>query len=160
MIIGLTGRVGSGKTHIASILITKLKLNHLDLDKIGHRLLEKKSVQKKLEATFNTSDRTALSTLVFSSPQKLKALNAIMHPLIKKEVLKKITPKKNWLISGALIQEIGLKKYCNLLCVVDASDETIIERISTKFTKIAPHQKSRAEFIAIADIVISNENKL
>ena len=51
MVIGVTGNIGSGKTTVANIF-KELGAKVIEADKIGHLLLEKKQVKRKLVPSF------------------------------------------------------------------------------------------------------------
>jgi len=53
-IIGITGKSGSGKTTVASLIAKKMNGIHLDIDKIGHEALLQEDVIKKLCNNFGT----------------------------------------------------------------------------------------------------------
>ena len=71
-VIGLVGLAGSGKSELAKFLVNSFKLSCVDLDKIGHKLLEKPAVIDKLRWMFGDQiikeqsiDRNALGRIVF-----------------------------------------------------------------------------------------------
>ena len=127
MIIGLTGRVGTGKTTAQGIFLEEFPLTLLDLDVIGHRLLQEPMVINALVHTFgeeilenNAISRPALGNIVFSNKDALLKLNTIMHPRIKEYVLNQIESRQSsFLIVGALIQEIGVSECCDHVVVID-----------------------------------------
>ncbi len=167
MVIGLLGRVGSGKSHIASVLETHFKCDCIDLDKVGHALLEEDYIKSKLLSLFGEGilnpdasiSRPKLGELVFSQESKLKALNTLMHPAMKEKVLTYLKETKSegkvFLMIGALIEEIGLLPYCDKLLVIDAEDSDIEARVGTKFS-ISQHQKSRSHYLEIAHSIVHN----
>lgn len=160
MIIGLTGRVGSGKSYIASILEHQFDLEIIDLDILGHQLLEKDSIKDGLFRLFGESiftpdfriNRAVLGKIVFSSAQQLQKLNKLIHPALTKEAILMIESleetEKIGLVVGALIQELGLESYCDDIIVVDASDEAIRKRIGAKFD-ISRLQKNREDYLKL-----------
>ena len=91
--IALTGSIGTGKSTVCSLL----KLHGytvLDLDKISHEVIE--NIHSEIIDLFGESvvsggkvDRKAIAKIVFNSPAKLRELESIIHPLIKKEVIKR-----------------------------------------------------------------------
>ncbi len=157
MIIGLTGRVGVGKSFVASLLVQRFDVLHLDLDVIGHEILQVPVVQDSLLERFGVADRPGLGAIVFSDKKALEDLNAIMHPLMKAFVLEQLKlAVKPVVISGALLDEIGLLDVCDQIWVVDAPDDVIRERIGEKFEKIASMQRSREVYLVEADVVFHN----
>lgn len=164
MIIGLTGRVGTGKTTAQGIFLEEFPFTLLDLDSIGHKLLEEQSVINALVNTFGHEilenmaiSRPALGKIVFSNKDALLKLNSIIHPRIKKHVLNQIESSKvSFLIVGALIQEIGLSESCDHVIVIDVEDNLLTSRLGKKVS-ILPNQRSRDSYLGEADFVIQND---
>ena len=53
-VVGLTGKVGTGKSTVAAIM-KSLGAQVLDVDKIGHQCLENDEVKNKIRAAFGGS---------------------------------------------------------------------------------------------------------
>jgi dephospho-CoA kinase len=165
MILGITGRAGSGKSFAQEWIHTHTPIEVIDLDIIGHDLLEKEVVIEELVVRFGKKiitkegkvERRKLSNIVFSQPKALDDLNKIMHPKIYDEVNTIITTNKNnhFCIVGALIKEINLISFCDFILTIDAKDADI-RRYSKKSFKIANLQRSRHAYIKDANIVIQN----
>jgi len=97
MIIGLTGTYCAGKNYVASLLEAR-GLPVLDVDKVGHKALdiEKEKILAQfgqdllIDASSGQSEtasgcqtainRRKLGALVYNNPEKLAALEAIVHP--------------------------------------------------------------------------------
>jgi dephospho-CoA kinase len=85
MIIGLTGTYCAGKNHIAALLEAR-GFPVLDVDKFGYQVLEneKNAVFAQfgtdLEKADGSVDRRLLGQRVFGQPEKLAALEKIIHP--------------------------------------------------------------------------------
>ena len=82
MIIGITGRSGSGKSYLSDILAEKLDMIHIDIDKISHEILTFEKSKNFLLNEFGPEifdngivNRKALGKIVFASPEKLEKLN-------------------------------------------------------------------------------------
>ncbi len=163
--IGLTGRVCSGKSKASHIIEQHFNVHHLDLDKVGHELLHETAVIAQLISTFGTSilnpdgqiNRANLGTIVFSSPKKLKELNILMHPLIRKYVTTHVSSTMPNLISGALLDEIKLLSVCKAVIVIDADDDLIRRFSKEKFDKISPSQQSREAYRKQGTHIIEND---
>lgn len=169
MIIGLTGRVGVGKSAAMTHIQDAFKnCKCIDLDQIGHELLKQTDIITQCVTTFGSVildsnhqiDRKQLGAIVFNNSKKLLDLNAIIHPEILKEVLKLVDTYKLTchfiVIVGALIKEIKLSKICDKIITIDANDTAIVEKIGEKFKKIACNQQSRQDYIHLADTVVFN----
>ena len=94
--VGLTGGIGSGKTAVSDQL-AKLGAGVVDTDLIAHQITTSNGaaipfIQKQFGAEFiDTSgalDRAKMRKLVFADPDARKTLEAITHPLIRKETIR------------------------------------------------------------------------
>jgi len=89
IILGLTGSIGMGKSTAATMLQT-MGLRICDSDAIVHKLLGMGGgAVKAVGAEFANAvlngavDRPALGQAVFSDPNALKRLEAILHPMVQ-----------------------------------------------------------------------------
>jgi len=87
IIIGLTGNIGSGKSTVAAFL-REMGYPVLDADLLSERARELKKAQLKAlfpEAFLGEElDRRRLAQLVFSDPQRLRALEELIHPEVRR----------------------------------------------------------------------------
>jgi dephospho-CoA kinase len=85
MLIGITGKSCVGKNFIASILESR-GLPVIDVDKLGHQVLEteKEAILAQFGSDLKKDDgsinRRLLGKRTFGNPEKLAALEAIVHP--------------------------------------------------------------------------------
>ena len=102
-IIGLTGGIGSGKSTVSAYLRQK-GISILDADAIVAAAEAKGSPQfpaivkilgKEVLTADGELDRPKVSTLVFSHPEKLKALNAIVYACVEEARKKLLNEKKS-----------------------------------------------------------------
>ncbi|MBT5855544.1 dephospho-CoA kinase [bacterium] len=164
MIIGVTGKAGSGKSEATAILKAHLQANVIDLDKIGHQLLMDPQVINEIEATFGTDviqgnvvDRKKLGAIVFSESHSLESLNSIMHPRIKSEVEKRLDEsQKTVLIDGALLHEIGLIECCDEIILIESDEADIAKYAGESKRKIAHLQRSLEDYQSQATHIIKN----
>lgn len=141
--VGLTGGIGTGKSHVAKIFI-ELGCYVFDADKIARQVVEPGEVGfEKVVAEFGeeilaedgTIDRAKLGQIVFSSPEKREKLNQILHPIIiaKQDSLISETinqdPNAIVIIDAALMIETGSYKRFDKLIVVYCDRESQIERV-------------------------------
>ena len=89
MLIGLTGKYCAGKNHIAAVL-EKKGLSVLDVDKLGYYVLETEKTAIfaqfgcDLQKPDGSLDRRLLGQRVFGNPEKLRLLEAIVHPPVNR----------------------------------------------------------------------------
>lgn len=148
MILGITGKSGSGKHTIAKFFQQR-DWKILDADKIAHKLYRpylriwRDVVDRFGEGILKTNDiinRQKLRKIVFAgtveSNQALKDLNDIVHPelkrYIKDEVYFQKKRKKNTIVIAALWEELGLPNVCDKVLLVKAGDALAFERIQKR----------------------------
>jgi len=91
-IIGLTGGIGSGKSRVVEVFTT-LGVPCYIADQAAKKLMINNAMVKQQikdlfgEKAYNQNglNRTYIGELVFKDPEKLKALNAIVHPAVAQD---------------------------------------------------------------------------
>ena len=141
MLIGLTGRTGSGKSSAAKIF-ESLGAFVADCDKIAHEVLRDEIVKQKLCALFSSDildksgeiDRKALGSIVFSDKEKLEKLNRVVHGAIVKKCVElcENSGKDICLVDGSELESSGADKLCRHIIVITADEETRLGRIMTR----------------------------
>ncbi len=136
-LIGIAGKIGSGKSTVAKVLCDDYGFSMIDADKVGHAVLEE--LKPKIIEEFgkdiindkNKIDRALLGNLVFSDPDKLKQLNSLLHPEMKKKIIRMINDINTKLIAldAALLFEIKLDEICDYILAVEAPADKLVERI-------------------------------
>ncbi|MDE1900685.1 MAG: dephospho-CoA kinase [Alphaproteobacteria bacterium] len=131
LIIGLTGSIGMGKSTAAGIL-KKMGYPIYDADKAVHALLKKDGdAVAPIAGIFpealkkNAIDRKILGRAVFGDAQKLRRLERILHPLIRKAeraFLKNARARKARaaILEIPLLFETGGEKRCDVTMCVTA----------------------------------------
>ena len=176
LIIGLTGSIGTGKSTIAN-KFRDLDIPVVDADLIAREVVEPgKDAYQDIVATFGkeilqndkTLDRKALGNIVFNNEEKRKQLNAIIHPAIRKEMVRQ---RDEWVRNGKecvvldipLLYESGLTHYVDKVIVVYVDPEIQLQRIMDRDQSTEEEAKSRinsqiavSEKAKKADAVIDN----
>ena len=120
IIVGITGGIASGKSTVSKIFQKEHDAYIFDADKEAKRLLLNKEISEKILHTFpdlQDTDPLSMSKIVFKNEDNQKKLNAILHPAINIELLKRIESighKKKYsifVVDAALIIEGGSYKY-------------------------------------------------
>lgn len=137
-IIGLTGGIGSGKTSIATYFKAKGVPVYI-ADNQAIKIMESPEIISKIKQVFGDSifenemlNRQKLADIVFDNPEKLKLLNAIIHPAVKNHFSQWILNYKSAafiVYESAILFESGSYKNCNLIINVIAPIETRIQRV-------------------------------
>ena len=141
MLVGLTGRTGSGKTS-ASRFFEKLGAFVVNCDDVAHSVLLSPDVKEKLFCEFqseifnadNIVDRKKLGAVVFSDSKKLAALNKIVHPKIIETALSMCenSGKDICILDGSELEESGVYKKCDTVIVITAEDDIRLLRIAAR----------------------------
>jgi dephospho-CoA kinase len=173
-IIGLTGGIGSGKSTIASYF-KSLGIPVYIADDASRNVTALPKVRKQIKNQFGADvfngsglNRQKLAQLVFSDPEKLKQLNAIIHPAVKADFDLWLTQHANAPIvikEAAILFESGSYKNCDAIITITAPEEIRIARVIKRdgvtrdevLRRIA-NQCTDAQRIAKSDYVIDNTN--
>ena len=175
--IGLTGGIGSGKSYIAGIF-EALAVPVFYADDEAKKILNNKAVLAEVSLALGSDiadeqtglpDRKKIAAVVFSSPEKLKALNQIIHPKVEQlfqEWCIKNTAAKYVIKEAAILFESGSYKNLDaVICVVSPLEvrmKRIAARDNTSETEILKRIKNQItdeERIAKSDWVIQNNDQ-
>lgn len=180
-VIGLTGGVGSGKSTIGKLMVEKFGVTLVVSDEIGHLCMEPgEEAYDKIIEKFGKNildenrkiDRKKLSSVVFGNEEKLKILNNIIHPAVRKYVEQKIKEAKEkkelyFVIESAILLQAGFGDICDEIWYVQVSEQTRRERLKAsrgysdeKIDSILKNQWSDMKFLEKADKTIWNEGEL
>lgn len=179
MLLGLTGGIATGKSTVSEILAEQ-NIPIVDADLVSKEVVEpgtvglQRIVDKFGAPILNvdgTLNRKKLGAIVFSDPQKLNELNAIMQPLIKEQTKKLIGQylKENPLVvlDAPLLFEQGYSKKMDQIMVVAVSPKDQLNRlmkrdgsngIDSRLRILS--QASLDDKIAQANIVIDNSGSV
>ncbi len=137
-IIGIIGKIGSGKTYISG----KISKFNFNADKEVSKIYEKnKTCFKKLKKKFPTKisqfpvDKKELQTIVNENKKNLKTISEIVHPLIRielKKFLKRYSNKKVVVLDIPLLIENKIKIKNIVLVYVEAQTSKIIARLKKR----------------------------
>ena len=137
-IIGLTGGIGSGKTTVANHFIAAGIPVYIADDE-ARKIMQSPEILREIEKIFGSVifknevlNRQKLAEIVFSNSDKLKQLNDIIHPAVKKNFGNWILNYKNSpfvIYETAILFESGSYKDCDKIITVTAPLETRIERV-------------------------------
>ena len=172
-IIGLTGGISCGKSTLAEQLATLPGVRVIDLDALGHRVLDQR--RRAVEAAFGSEvidggrvDRAKLGELVFDDPVQLRKLNGITRPAIARALFFALayhlciaTPVV--VLDAPLLFETGLHHVCAATIAVHVDEAEQLRRLRRRDGSSAPKaaariraQMSSAAKAARATVVVDN----
>ena len=179
LIVGLTGGIGSGKSTVADRLAV-FGAALVDTDAIAHQLTSAQgAAMGQIAAAFGPSvvradgalDRVAMRRLVFSDPAAKERIEAILHPLIRREseaLCRSAAAAPYVLLVVPLLVEAAAsasyRQRVDRILVVDCDEATQIARVKARSALSAAEvraimatQATRSERLAAADDVILND---
>lgn len=143
LVLGLTGSIGMGKTTTAS-MFREQGIPVFDADATVHALYQREAVDD-IEAVFPGTrgaegiDRKKLGSLVIGQPDKMRQLEAIIHPLVqakRQEFIATHQAKKTPLIilDIPLLFETKAESLCDKVVVVTAHPDLQRKRVLERGT--------------------------
>ena len=177
MVIGLTGRSGSGKS-VASKFLLKQGFVIIDFDQIARGIYKSNSeCLKEIIEHFGTDiidecnnlKREELARIVFNNSEALKNLNRITHKYIYEEAIKikENNKDKNIVYDAPLLFEANLDIECDYIISILSDDRMQIERIIKRdhiteelAKKRLASQKPNNFFIEYSDFYIMNNSTI
>ena len=174
-VVAITGGIGSGKTTIAN-QFAALGIEVVDADLIAREVVAPGT--KALDAIANhfgtemlteqgLLDRRALRERIFSDPAAKTWLNALLHPIIRSEMMRQCAAASSpyCLLVVPLLVENRLTGLADRVLVIDVDEATQIERTCRRdgvsreqAQAILASQASRTERLAMADDVLDNQS--
>ncbi|MGI9334203.1 MAG: dephospho-CoA kinase [Gammaproteobacteria bacterium] len=178
LVIGLTGGIGSGKS-AATACFEALGVPVIDADRVARDVVAPGApalrqvvdlLGPEVLAADGSLDRRAVRERVFNAPALRQALEAILHPVIRRrtsELLDGLDPTPYAILAIPLLVETGGHPRVHRILVVDCPEALQIERTTARdgtsaqaVRKIMDVQASRANRLAVADDVIVNDGDL
>lgn len=171
VVIGLTGTIASGKSTVLHYLEDQYGIMAIDADLVARGVVE--DSQTALQELFGSDvvkeghvDRTRLGQIVFQDAEKLKMLNALVHPKTCEKIGEIIRASEAEVVVVEAIELLrsDLKEMIDEVWVVYASPSTRIERMMKTRGMDEASARSRVEsqwddatYMAKADVVIPSD---
>jgi dephospho-CoA kinase len=167
-VLGLTGSIGMGKSATAD-LFRKLGVPVHDADATVHRLYRGRAaplIEKAFPGTVadGAVDRAKLGAAVLDSPERMRQLEAIVHPLVREEeeaFLARVSALPIVVLDIPLLFETGGEARCDAALVVTAPGSVQRERVlarpgmtAEKFSAILAKQMPDADKRARAHFLV------
>jgi len=176
-VIGVTGGAGAGKSTFCRRMARKPGVLVLDADSIVHEILrEDVAARRSVVAEFGSSvldgggeiDRRRLAGEAFGDPERLRCLEAILHPRAKAEMARRVVNLKRRddiaivLAEVPLLAEAGVPTWCDFVVTVEAPAGVRVERLVAmgvsreEAQRRLARQTTDARRRAVADLVVPN----
>jgi len=164
--IGITGTLSSGKSTVAK-LISGGKYSVFSADKSVKNLYTKKYFIKKIQKKFNIKNakgiKQKIKSIIKNDKKKLKELELVVHPLVRKEMRVFLKKKgKIKIFEIPLLIENKLNKYFDLIVNIAEKKELRLRRYLRRggnkkiFTILDNRQFKNKKKIKNCDYVIYN----
>ncbi|ATZ27318.1 Dephospho-CoA kinase [Streptomyces lavendulae subsp. lavendulae] len=176
--VGLTGGIGAGKSEV-SRLLAGYGAVVVDADRIAREVVEPgtpglaavvRAFGDSVLTADGSLDRPALGAVVFADQERLRTLNAIVHPLVgarSAELERAAGPDAIVVHDVPLLAENGLAPLYDLVVVVDAAPATQLARLTAlrgmtedEARARMAAQATREQRLAVATLVIDNDGPL
>jgi dephospho-CoA kinase len=176
-VVGVTGGIGTGKSTFAALLLER-GAQVIDADALGrdalkpgepawHSVVDQFGQEVLVHPSMEV-DRKQLADVVFNNPEALKALNAIVHPVIFNAIADELDRLRSSneivVLDAALIVETALADICEAVIVMDSADEERIRRLERdrgmSFADIRARMTSQTDadlLLLRADLVVRND---
>jgi dephospho-CoA kinase len=169
MIVGLTGGIGSGKTTVANFFAEFENVVIYNADSEAKKLMnssliiKSKIIEEFGEESYQNSqlNRPFIANLVFKDKSKLEALNAIVHPEVKKHFQQFVNQHKNKdyiVYENAILFESKSNLKCDIIISVYAPLEVRIERtvLRDSSSKTAVENRIKSQWLEDKKLLQSN----
>lgn len=178
--IGLAGGMGSGKSQVAARLC-ELGALVIEADAVARDMVaEGTEVLAAIVDAFGESvladdgglDRGALAEVAFSSEERLRVLNAITHPALIREILRRSeeltrrSPSGVLVVDAALLVQWDILDMFDVVLIVHAPVDLRVRRlVDAGFVEDDVRRRMRSQLpddvmLAAADVVVENEGSI
>ncbi len=176
-VIGITGGVGAGKSEVLDYLHERYGATIIKADDIGKKLQKKGGVCYQAivdhfgEEILNEKgelNRSKLAEIIFKDEKELAAVNNMVHPAVKEEILKKIKHEERKdtnlvLVESAVLNQVAYQDFCDEVWYIHVGESARKQRLmynrgysAEKVEDIMASQMSKSDYLANSDRVIDN----
>ena len=179
-VFGITGGVGAGKSEVLTYLGQNYDATVIQADEAGYLVMLPggecygeivKLFGRQITTETGELDRKRIAEIVFQDEEKLKALNAIVHPAVKRYIKKAIAAAEKAgteyvFVEAALLIEEKYDEICDELWYVYVEDSIRRKRLKyargyedSKVDQIFEAQLPKDLFMRHCDRVIDNSGQ-
>lgn len=166
--IAITGIIGSGKSTVSQI-IRDNGYSVFDADAVNSELLKDPLILSRIENRFPNAFengvlvRAKLASEIFNNPDSKSDLENILHPIIRKRMLKDAKNTDLFFAEIPLLFESGFAKDFDYVICVVASEKTILERMKNRgYNEQATKERIKTQYpvkvkVRKSDLIINND---
>lgn len=147
-VIGVTGKIGAGKSTVSEHLDKHSGTHVFDCDNIVHALYTDPDIQQQLQDVFNTSSRDDIRTIikVNQNTWEIQQLNNIFTRPLHRECVKWVNKHQGLLIIDAplLFETGGLVLLCEHIIQISSS-------FSDRYQRVKERNKKSLDIFSILD---------
>ncbi len=176
-VLGITGGVGAGKSEVLAYLSEKYGACIVRLDDVSRELLSEGGACVKdavrlfgdeIVLPDGTLSRQKIAERIFCCERLRLALDAIIHPKVKEEFLKRLQSMRErgvklLAVEAALLIEEHYDAFCDEMWYIYADEATRYRRLASsrgyddvRIRRTMARQLSEEEFRSFADVTIVN----
>lgn len=181
-VIGITGGIGAGKSAVLKFLADNYKCEVIMADDVAKGLYYKGSKAYEMitllfgDAVLDKAgeiNKKALADIIFANANKRAALDSIVHPLVKQEIINKVTNNRiadeldYTFVEAALLIDDHYDVFLDEVWYIDADEDIRRKRLKEnrgypdeKIDNIFASQKSKEELIDKCDYCIDNSGDI
>ena len=170
-LIGITGKTGTGKSTIATILAQKLDAQYVDIDKIGHQATSDPHIANKLCDIFDNElldsdgmiNRKRLGNIVFSDTDKMQILTDITWEYMEQKLDDILLQKQQcFIFDWALLPKVKFWDMCDFKILVTSDDtmrkKRILERDHISEDYLEKRESATLDYSKLAfDFIFDND---
>lgn len=177
-VIGVTGGVGSGKSFVLNYIEEHFDARVVKADDVGHLLMMPgQACYEPVVQLFGdwivnedgSLNRETIAQIVFEKKDMLEKLNQIIHPAVKKYIIREIERSQKeetefFFIEAALLLEDNYDEIYDEMWYIYCEKEVRMERLrrdrgysEEKARKVMENQLSEEEFEARCDFLLYND---
>jgi dephospho-CoA kinase len=171
-VIGLTGNIGCGKSTVAAML-RDAGAATIDADEVARQIRHNDAdARAAIERRFGTYDSAELGAIVFTDPEALRDLEAILHPLVRGAIRARLAELEQGGVAIAAVEAIKLLESpladaCDAIWVVRCDEADALRRLAESrgmdeeaARNRLDSQSPQEEKIAAADTVLDGSAEL
>ena len=170
--VAIFGKSGSGKSEILRI-IQEMGYPVISADSVVTDLYKRSDVIDKINKAFGLSfkgevDKNILRHYLIENPKDVKKINALIHPVVRKEIDKFMDEQDSDLVFAEvpLLFEAKMEVDFDMLIAIDIDEKTQLERLNKRDNKTSLDIKKINSYSKFdenkkkADVVINNNADL